>query len=214
MAFTKRASSGKGKLIYPHIPPNTAATKNPKTTDNNLTQATLKVSCTLGGGRPRWILSDQSVQSRNDSHPKAAFARCFPPAATLTTKPDKLVHCPDVSYRRPVAVALCWPPTHWADVSVPCSLHQPLLHPQVLSCIPFPGKSTCVPSSRQESVVNQKALNPQNHIRYASVIPTQTAKWGTTKAVWSDLPVNNVSSRWDNWLSIRTSLNFNWVPSA
>lgn len=208
MAFTKRASSGKAKRIYPHNPPNTRKTKQQKH-DNGPTQIMLKVTLHFG-----W--RQTQTDPLRPICPKQKWFRCqgcfflvFSPAATLTVKPTKLVHWPDVSYKSHVAVALCWPPTHWADVSMPCSLHQALLHPQVLSCIPLPVKSTCVPSSSQESVVNQKALNPWNHIWYTLVIPTQTSEQGTTKTVQSDLPVNNVSSWWDSWLSIRTSLNFN-----
>lgn len=78
MAFTKRASSGKGKPIYPHIPPNTATTKKTKTTDNGPTQTMLKVTWHVGRRQTQMDPLSPICPKQSDSHPKAAVAPCFP----------------------------------------------------------------------------------------------------------------------------------------
>lgn len=56
-------------------------------------------------------------------------------------------------------------------------------------------------------------LIPWNHIRWALLTPAQIAAWGTTEAILPDLPVRNVSSRWDNWLPRKVPSDCDRVPS-
>lgn len=134
MAFTKRASSGKGKLIHPHILQTQQQQRN-KNTDNGQPQTILKVTLHFGRRQTQMDPLRPICPKPKWFSPQGCFCSVF--SQLLSWQQNLRSSCAaQTSYSSPVALALCWPPPHRTDASVPCSWHQPLRHPQVLSYTP------------------------------------------------------------------------------